>query len=100
MKTKLLLKLTLLLIVLGSTEKLLAQVKDTSNILWTANWSYDNKYIAVGGDDKRIRIYDGETFELKRIYDNQSGIQRMSWHPHSNFLAVASNESKIIDIFS
>jgi WD40 repeat protein len=100
MKTKLVFKLALGIIVLGFTGKSLAQDQDISKILWTANWSYDNKYIAVGGNDKKIRIYDGETFELKKVYNNHTGIQRMSWHPHSNLLAVAANDdgSKIIDI--
>jgi WD40 repeat protein len=98
MKTKLILKLAIGVIALGLTVKSFAQHQETSNILWSANWSHDNKYIAIGGNDKKIRIYDGKTFELKKTYDNQSGIQRMSWHPYSNLLAVAANDSKIIDI--
>lgn len=100
MKTSLISKLALWIIVLGFTEKSIAQDQDLSKVLWTTNWSYDNKYIAVGGNDKKIRIYDGETFELNKVYDNHTGIQRMSWHPYSNLLAVAANDngSKIIDV--
>jgi WD40 repeat protein len=87
-------------IILALTGKSFGQDQDITKILWAANWSYDNKFIAVGGDDKKIRIYDGETFELKKVYENHAGIQRMSWHPYSNLLAVAANDdgSKIIDI--
>src|SRR5690606_28288296 len=44
--------------------------------------------------------YDGQTFELRGVYENHTGIQRMSWHPNSNLLAVAANKdgSKIIDL--
>lgn len=76
------------------------QQKDISKILWTANWSPDNKYIAVGGVDKKIRIFNGNSFELLKILENKTSIQRMSWHPYLNLLAVAAIEdgSKIIDI--
>lgn len=74
--------------------------EDISKILWTANWSKDGKYIAVGGVDKKIRIYDGQSFELLKALDNNSEILRMSWHPYSNLLAIAADNdgSKLIDI--
>jgi WD40 repeat protein len=69
-------------------------------ILWAANWSHDGKYIAVGGVDKQIRIFDGRTFDLIKIFQNSSEIQRLSWNPKSNLLAVAatSDGSKLIDV--
>lgn len=93
-------RLVLGIILLAFTGKSFGQDQDNSKILWSANWSHDGKYIAVGGVDKKIRIWDGETFELAKIYDNQTEIQRMSWHPTSNLLAIAAigDGSKIIDI--
>ncbi len=77
-----------------------AQHEDNSRILWTANWSQDNKYFAVGGVDNKIRLFSGESFHLLKTIDNGAAIQRMSWHPHFNILAVAAtdNGSKIIDV--
>jgi WD40 repeat protein len=100
MEKHLMLKLAVGIIVLAWVEKSSGQDQGRNKILWTANWSYDNKYIAVGGVDKKIRIYDGETFELKKIIDNPTEIQRMSWHPHSNLLAIAAIDdgSRIIDV--
>lgn len=76
------------------------QQNDNSRILWTANWSHDNKYIAVGGVDKKIRIFSGKSFELLKVLENNTEIQRMSWHPYLNLLAVAAvgDGSKLIDI--
>lgn len=76
------------------------QQKDISKILWTANWSPDNKYIAVGGVDKKIRIFSGKSFELLKVLKNNTEIQRMSWHPYLNLLAVAAigDGSKLIEI--
>lgn len=69
---------------------------------WTANWSHDGNYIAVGGDDKIIRIYDGKSFELIKNISNESEIKRLRWHPIQNLLAVAAegDHSKLIDVNS
>ena len=77
-----------------------SQEQDENRILWTANWSNDGNFIAVGGDDKRIRIYNGHTFELLRIYKNESEVKRVRWHPIKNILAIAAidNGSKILDV--
>lgn len=76
------------------------QEKDISRILWSANWSHDQSCFVVGGVDGKIRIFSGKTFELIRVINNQKAIQRMSWHPERNLLAVAAVEdgSKLIDI--
>ncbi len=100
MKGNIRILLSLLMIVPGLKGKTYGQDQDISKILWTANWSHDNKYIAVGGVDKKIRIYNGETFELTKVFDNLTEIQRMSWHPHSNVLAIAAvnDGSRLLDI--
>jgi len=74
--------------------------QESNKILWTANWSNDNKYIAIGGDDKKIRIYNGETFEFLKVYENESEVKRLRWHPKQNILGVAAVDdgSKIIDV--
>lgn len=82
------------------TASLSAQQDGNSKILWSANWSRDGKYIAVGGVDKKIRLYDGKSFELVKVIDTETEIQRMSWHPFANILAVAAvgKGSKVIDL--
>ncbi|WP_164674980.1 WD40 repeat domain-containing protein [Anditalea andensis] len=78
----------------------MAQKEDNSKILWAANWSKDNSYFAIGGVDNKIRLFSGKSFELLSTIENSTSIQRMSWHPHFNILAVAAtgNGSKIIDV--
>src|SRR5690606_7311528 len=80
--------------------KCYTQEQDKNKILWTANWSNDGNFIAVGGDDKRIKIYDGHTFELLRTYTNESEVKRVRWHPIKSILAIAAtdNGSVIIDV--
>jgi hypothetical protein len=50
--------------------------------------------------DKKIMIIRGNSFELLRVLENNTAIQRMSWHPFSNLLAVGAigDGSKLIDV--
>ena len=90
----------LLVFLVFSVIRVFGQQNDNSKILWAANWSHDDKYIAAGGVDKKIRIFSGKTFELLNEIENNTEIQRMSWHPYLNLLAVAATDdgSTIIDI--
>lgn len=76
------------------------QQEDVRKILWTASWSPDQKYIAVGGADRKIRIFSGRSFELLKVLENNTEVQRISWHPRRNLLAVAAigDGSKLIDV--
>ncbi len=45
-------------------------------------------------------IFSGDSFELLRVLENNTEIQRMSWHPYLNLLAVGAigDGSKLINI--
>ncbi|NOS94610.1 MAG: hypothetical protein HOP30_22085 [Cyclobacteriaceae bacterium] len=64
-------------------------------LLWTADWSADDKRIAVGGDDSLVRIYDSKNLKLIKSYQLKSMIRQVSWHPTSNILAIATNEDEV-----
>jgi WD40 repeat protein len=87
-------------IIVSLTGISFAQNQDINKSLWTANWSNDGKYIAVGGLDKKVRIFSGKSFDLIKVFENNTQIQRMSWHPFSNLLAIAAVDdgSKLIDV--
>lgn len=91
--------LVLLIILFFPPAKSFAQDSEP-DVLWTANWSSDGQYIAVGGDDGIIRIFDGKTFELIRPYSLNDQVKRVRWHPRKNILAVAAtgNGTQLIDI--
>ncbi len=61
-------------------------------LLWTADWSADDKKIAVGGDDSLLKIYDSKNLKLLKAYQLKSMIRQVSWHPANNFLAIATND--------
>ena len=57
-------------------------------VLWDASWSTDGKYIAVGGNNRILRIYDGESFDLISRDTLADDIYRLRWHPMENILAI------------
>ncbi|MEL7123081.1 MAG: hypothetical protein AAFO07_26765 [Bacteroidota bacterium] len=56
--------------------------------LWTANWSHDGQYIAVGGGDFVLKIIDGISFEVIDTFQLHHNIERVRWHPKRNLLAI------------
>ncbi len=64
-------------------------------LLWTADWSADDKRIAVGGDDSLLKIYNSKNLELLKAYRLKSMIRQVSWHPANIFLAIATNDDEV-----
>lgn len=62
----------------------------TPRHIWTADWSIDDKHIAMGGDDSLLRIFDATTFELVKIFRVNSLIRQLSWNPvEKEVIAIA-----------
>ncbi len=75
----------------------------TNGTLWTAAWSSNDKYLAVGGDQGDLKLFDGKTFELLKTYAVEDVIlSRLKWHPKENKLAVITQsktfKAKILDL--
>jgi WD40 repeat protein len=59
--------------------------------LWTVDISHDDKYIALGGDDSLLRIFNIDLKLYKSVKTETKGmIRAVSWHPKENLLAIAS----------
>lgn len=66
-----------------------AQNNDENKTLWTVDWSPNGKYIALGGVETDLRVFDGHTFELINSYPfHDVYLSRLEWHPTENLLAV------------
>lgn len=80
------------------------QTAPPEEILWTANWSADGKYIAVGGNHNRLLLFSGKDSKLLREYPLENTITKLRWHPDGALLAVATQISAdrpfILDISS
>ena len=73
--------------------------------LWTAAWSPNDHYIAIGGSQGELKIYDGQTYELVRSYSVGDVIlSSAKWHPTQNKLAVITQsdsfKAQILDLDS
>lgn len=62
-------------------------------ILWTADWSPNGKFVAIGGNVGALKIYDAKTFKVKKSYPTKNTITRVTWHPSKNLLGVATQLS-------
>lgn len=62
---------------------------------WTADWSPDNKLIAVGGVDSLLRIYHANNLKLYQSYQLNTWIHAVKWHPDGQTLAVATLDNYV-----
>lgn len=60
------------------------------DILWTASWSSNGKYIAAGGNHKELMVFSGEDYRLINSLPIEHTITKVKWHPTETFLAIAT----------
>ena len=86
--------LTLLnFLILVSYYQTFAQPVTTKQILWTADWSPDGKYIAIGGNVDTLKIYSQGNLKLYKAVPVKNSITRIKWHPSRNVVAVTTQMS-------
>ena len=90
MKTVCKIPFLIFFLVILTRSMLIAQDNDFDKILWTADWSPDGKYIAVGGNHDSLKIFSGKTFKRLKTYPIRETITKVKWHPSKNLLAIAT----------
>ena len=97
MKTKI---KTFIFLLIGISSLLLfnSQKPEISReILWTTAWSPNGKFIAVGGNQGDLKLFDGKTFQLIKTFPVKDVIMsRLKWHPTRNLLAVVTQDRDVI----
>ena len=60
-------------------------------MLWTAGWSSDGKYIAVGGDNGKLAVLNAKDLSVHQVlpFDSMT-IAAVAWHPNKNLLAFSA----------
>ena len=71
---------------------------------WTAGWSHDDKYVAVGNDQGELAIYETTHWKKVRSWKyKQTTITRLEWNPKQPILAIAglshSAEDTLVQLF-
>lgn len=96
-------RLIILIFVLFQLSNVSCQEERPTKTLWTVAWSPNGKYIATGGNQDELKLFDGKTFELIKTYPVK-GVQlsRIKWHPTKNILAVITQsksfKAKILNL--
>lgn len=65
-----------------------------NKIIWTADWSHDDKYIAVGGNLEELIVYRGKNLKTLKTYPIHGTITCVKWHPNKNIIAIGTQISK------
>ncbi|MBK8626911.1 MAG: WD40 repeat domain-containing protein [Saprospiraceae bacterium] len=63
-------------------------------ILWTADWSPNGKYIAIGGNLDTLQLYQSKNLQHYKSIPMGNTITCVKWHPTQNVLAVGTQMSK------
>ena len=79
------------------------QQNEYNKTLWAVAWSPDGKYIATGGNQDELKLFDANTFELIKTYPVKNvQLSRLKWHPFENKLAVITQsktfKAKILNL--
>ena len=70
-----------------------AQNATIKEILWTADWSPNGKYIAIGGNIDTLKIYSKGSIKTLQSFPTKNTITRIKWHPSLNIIAVTTQMS-------
>ena len=63
--------------------------------LWTVAIDHSGRFVATGGDDQMIRLYQYKDLKLIKTFPIHSMIRRMEWQPYGQLLAVATSDRKM-----
>lgn len=62
----------------------------------TSAWSPDGQYLAVGGDNTLVIIYETETWEIAKIlFGHEGSVLSVSWSPDGKYIASGSGTDKV-----
>lgn len=69
--------------------------------IWAVAWSPDDRYIALGGDDSTLYLYNSRDYRSVRRWTANSMVKGMSWHPEGKILAIATMKGvQLLDVTS
>ncbi len=70
----------------------------TNPLITEVAYSYDGNFIAIGGGgdaEKAVYVYSVITGDKILTFDAGTSFRAFAWHPHDDFLAVASDDGNI-----
>ena len=77
-------------------DSLIATLKGHNNRVMESVWSPDGLFLASGGDDGSIKIWDAVTFEeVKTLTGHKGGVTSLDWSPDGIRLVSGSLDSTV-----
>src|SRR5437868_2759508 len=69
--------------------------------IWALEFSHNDEYFAVGGDDSTLFIYTTSTYGLYKKYKLNSMIRNIAWHNNDKVIAVSTlKDVQLLDVKS
>ena len=59
--------------------------------MWAESWSPDSQKFVTGGDDKTVRIYDANTYEMLHSCEFKDRIRGIDWEKSNGELIVVGD---------
>lgn len=84
----------------GSTLETLITVADSAQIATRMGWSHDGSYLALGGANPTVAIYETATWRKFGEMDHDNEVVALAWSPIENTLTIAEEYAAIEFIFS
>lgn len=93
--------LATLVLAIGWIQTSDAKAADSKGVLWSADWSSDEKFFAVGG--VWTGIFDAAPLQRRPApaLDSLKDVRKVRWHPRRNWLALsgwADGDTAIYDV--
>ena len=63
-------------------------------VLWTCDWSPDDKLIALGGNNNKLKLISADDLSMIKEIDKPNTITKIKWHPDGNLLAISRQSNK------
>lgn len=96
------------LLLLGFGSKRTSSTIDRNNqgkttTAWTAGWSYDDRFVAIGNDQGELAIYETTGWKKIKNWDFAATITKVEWNPKYPILAIAAfsheKDSSIVQLY-
>lgn len=68
-----------------------------NKVLWATAWSPDHNFVAVGGNQEKLKLYHAHDLSLFRELTIPNTITKIRWHPTENIIAVSRQLSGLND---
>jgi len=90
MKTAFITFIAAFLFFTNKDEEVPAENGSIPKSVWAVEFSSDDAYLALGGDDSTLYIYNTKDYSLHKKYKLNTAIKNLTWHPSEKIIALGT----------